>query len=486
MKNKIMLITYADSFGKNLKELKFVLDRYFKREINAVHVLPFYPSSGDRGFAPITYTEVAEEFGTWDDISALAKDYELMFDFMINHLSRRSPYFQDFIEKHDESEYKDMFLRFKKFWPNGKPTQEDIDLLNKRKPYAPCVEIEFKDRTKEKIWCTFDEEQMDLDLTSDVAWNYIEETLRLLMEKGASMIRLDAFAFATKKYGTPCFFEEPETWDILSRVQKILDEKGIPMLPEIHDHYTVQQKIAAHGYTVYDFALPALVLHTLHAGSGARLKHWLEICPKNQHTTLDTHDGIGSVDVKDLISDEELNNIIRITEQNGANFKWHYSGKATDKKVVYQINCTYYSALGERDDSYLLARAIQFFTPGVPQVYYMGLLAGENDYELMERTNYPRNISRHNYTMEEIEQLVKKPVVQQLCKLMQFRNQYPVFDGQYQVADTPDDRLEICWKDAQYQAVLKADLKSHAFEIRYLDTKGNENVLDLQKDFVLE
>ena len=90
MKNKVMLITYADSFGKNLKELKGVLDRYFKREVNAVHVLPFYPSSGDRGFAPIDYRKVAEEFGDWEDIRALAGEYELMFDFMINHLSRRS------------------------------------------------------------------------------------------------------------------------------------------------------------------------------------------------------------------------------------------------------------------------------------------------------------------------------------------------------------------------------------------------------------
>ena len=479
MKNKIMLITYADSFGKNLKELKSVLDKYFKKEISAVHVLPFYPSSGDRGFAPITYTEVDEAFGTWDDIEALAKDYELMFDFMINHLSKQSSYFQDFIEKHDDSEYKEMFLRFNKFWPKGEPTQEDIALLNKRKPYAPCVEIEFKNKTKEKIWCTFDEEQMDLNLESEVTWKYIEETLHSLMEKGLSMLRLDAFAFATKRYGTSCFFLEPETWEMMERIQKILDKKKIPMLPEIHDHYTVQQKISDHGYTVYDFALPVLVLHTLYTKNSTRLKHWLKICPKHQHTTLDTHDGIGTVDVKDLISEEELNNIIQMTEKNGANFKWDHSAQAKDKKVVYQINCTYYSALGERDDSYLLARAIQFFSPGVPQVYYMGLLAGENDYELMEKTNYPRNISRHDYTIEEIEKLVTKPVVQQLCKLMRFRNEYPVFDGSYEVIDTPNDKLEICWKDGKYEAILKADLNSHEFQIKYKDASGNLNYLSI-------
>lgn len=477
MKNKIMLITYANSFGKDLKEVKWVVDHFFRREIGGIHILPFYPSSGDRGFAPVCYTEVYERFGTWEDVRALAEDYELMFDFMINHLSRRSAFFQDFVEKHDDSDFADMFLRFQKFWPDGAPTEEDVALLNKRKPSAPCVEIEFMDGGKEDIWCTFDEEQMDLNLESQVTWDYIERMLRFLMDQGASMIRLDAFAFATKKYGTDCFFLEPEIWEMMERVQKILDEKGVPMLPEIHDHFSVQLKIAEHGYTVYDFALPVLVLHTLYAHSGERLKHWLSICPRNQHTTLDTHDGIGTVDAVDLVSEEELDRIIRISEENGANFKWDYSAGSDGKKVVYQINASYYSALGERDVSYLLARAIQFFTPGVPQVYYMGLLAGENDYELMERTHYSRNISRHDYSLEEIRERVERPVVKSLCALMRFRNEYPAFDGEFLVRETADDRLVIVWSLGNYQAVLDGNLCSHDFTVCYLDEDGREQRL---------
>lgn len=479
MKNKIMLITYADSFGKNLKEMKGVIDRYFKREIHSIHILPFFPSSGDRGFAPINYREVDEAFGTWDDIKDIAGDYELMFDFMINHLSRRSPEFLDFIEKHDESEYADMFLRFCKFWPGGEPTEAEVDLLNKRKPCAPCEEITFRDGTTEKIWCTFDDEQMDLDLQNEAAWNYVESTLRFLMDQGLSQLRLDAFAFATKKVGTTCFFLEPEIWEMMDRIQRVLDEKGIPMLPEIHDHYTVQLKIAEHGYAVYDFVLPVMVLHTLFSGSSARLRHWLSICPRNQQTTLDTHDGLGTVDVVDLLSAEELQAVVRQTEQYGANFKWDYSSGNSGEKVVYQINCSYYSAVGERADSYLLSRAIQFFTPGIPQVYYMGLLAGENDYELMERTNYDRNISRHNYTLEEIDRLAEKPVVKNLCVMMRFRNEYPVFDGEMSVHDAPDECLWISWREGQYRADLKANLKDHSFVITYLDHEGVEKKLDL-------
>lgn len=485
MKNKVLLITYADSFGKNLKELKYLLDTYFRREVNGIHILPFFPSSGDRGFAPINYREVDPAFGTWEDIRALAGNYELMFDFMINHLSRRSPEFLDFIEKHDASPYADMFLRFQKFWPGGEPTPEQVELLNKRKPCAPCEEIAFADGTSEKIWCTFDDEQMDLNLESETAWRFVEDTLRFLCGQGASMIRLDAFAFATKKLNTSCFFVEPQMWEMMERVQKILDERGIPMLPEIHDHYTVQLKIAAHGYTVYDFALPVLMLHTLYSADSTRLRHWLEICPRNQQTTLDTHDGLGTIDAAELLTEEELDRVIRQTERCGANFKWDYSQNSAGKKVVYQINCSYYSAVGEDDDSYLLSRAVQFFTPGVPQVYYMGLLAGENDYELMERTHYDRNISRHNYTAEEIGERVKRPVVRRLKRLMQFRNEYPVFDGRMTVPDTEPSVLEIIWEDGAYRAALHADLADRTFTVRYTDREGREKCLHLDEDFAL-
>lgn len=469
MKNKIMLITYADSLGKNLKELKQVLDVHFDREIGAVHILPFFPSSGDRGFAPLTYEEVDPVFGTWEDVEAIGKDRELMFDFMINHLSRQSREFQDFVQNHDASAYKDMFIRFQDFWPGGAPTQEEIDMLNKRKNHAPCERIDFADGTQEDIWCTFSAEQMDLNLESELTWEFAERSLRFLMERGASMIRLDAFAFATKKLGTSCFFVEPEMWECMRRVQHILDEKQVAMLPEIHDHYTVQLKIAGHGYPVYDFALPLLVLHTLFTGNAARLKSWLSICPRQQYTTLDTHDGIGAVDAEGLLTESEIAQVVERTAQNGAVMKMDHSAKAKEKPVVYQIECTYYSALGEDDRAYLLARAIQFFAPGTPQVYYVGLLAGENDHELMKRTNYPRNISRHNYTLAEIEAAVQKPVVKKLCALMRLRNEYAAFDGETVVSELPDNLLEITRESNGCRAVLHADLVTKVFTITCSD-----------------
>ena len=152
IQNKTMLITYADSLGSNLKELATNLERYFGDSIGGVHILPFFPSTGDRGFAPVDYEQVDSAFGDWSDVERLGERYYLMFDFMINHISRQSKYYKDFQEKKDASSYADLFLRWDKFWPENRPTQEDIDLIYKRKDRAPRQEITFSDGTKEYLW----------------------------------------------------------------------------------------------------------------------------------------------------------------------------------------------------------------------------------------------------------------------------------------------------------------------------------------------
>ncbi len=124
--NKTMLITYSDSLGKNLKELDENISKYFGDAIGGVHLLPFFPSTGDRGFAPVDYDQVDPAFGDWDDVKRLGDKYYLMFDFMINHISRQSKYYKDFQEKKDASAYADLFLRWEKFWPENHPTQADM------------------------------------------------------------------------------------------------------------------------------------------------------------------------------------------------------------------------------------------------------------------------------------------------------------------------------------------------------------------------
>lgn len=478
--NKIMLITYSDSIGANLKELSAVLNRYYSKAIGGVHILPFYPSSADRGFAPMTYREVDPAFGNWEDVEALARDYYLMFDYMINHISRNSEYFQDFLKRKDASPYKDLFIRYKDFWPGGDATQEDIDRIYKRKPRPPYVEAEFADGTQEKIWCTFDEEQIDLNLPTETTKAFNRENLRFLTERGAALIRLDALAYATKKAGTDCFFVEPNIWDILKECDHTLQPLNVELLPEIHEHYSYQMKLSEHGYWVYDFALPMLVLYSLYSGKKNRLEHWLGICPRKQFTTLDTHDGIGIVDVKDLLTDEEIDFTKEYLFTNGANIKKVYNTAAYNNLDIYQVNCTYYSALGDNDKAYLLARAIQFFAPGIPQIYYVGLFAGRNDIDLLEETKVGRNINRHYYTFSEIEREEERPVVKSLIRLMEFRNSCPAFEGDLTVVDNgSENRLQLVWHSGNSCAELDADLLTKEFSIHYFDENGERTALAL-------
>lgn len=466
LENKIMLITYADSMGSNINELHEVLNKHYSKAVGGVHILPFFPSSADRGFAPMRYDKVDEAFGTFEDIDSLGKEYYLMFDFMVNHISAQSEYFKDYLKNKENSEYKDLFITYKDFWEGGEPTQEQVDIIYKRKPRAPYIEAEFADGSREKVWCTFCEEQIDLDVTKEKTREFIKKTLIDMCSHGAAVIRLDAFAYAVKKAGTSCFFIEPDIWELLYEIEDIVKSRGGEILPEIHEHYTIPMKIADKGFWVYDFALPVMVLHALYNHTGKYLKKWLEMCPMKQFTTLDTHDGIGIVDVKDLLPDEEIEKVKEQMYSQGANVKKIYSSEAYNNLDIYQVNTTYYSALGNNDRSYLLARAIQFFAPGIPQVYYVGMLAGSNDTELMERTKNGRDINRHYYTAEDIDKEQERPVVSDLKRLMELRNSHPAFglDGSISV-EANGDKLVIIRSCGESKIKLTADLTDYSFTI---------------------
>ena len=476
-----MLITYSDSLGKNFKELHEILEKHVGDAIGGIHLLPFFPSTGDRGFAPSDYTQVNAAFGDWSDVEKLGEKHYLMFDFMINHISRKSIMYKDFKKNKDNSAYKDVFFRWEKFWAQAgenRPTKADVDLIYKRKDKAPIQEIEFADGSKENLWNTFGEEQIDINVKSDAAKKFFRETLENMVAHGADLIRLDAFAYAVKKIDSNCFFVEPEIWELLDKIREILQPLGAELLPEIHEHYSISQKIAAHDYFVYDFALPMIVLYTLYSGKTERLAEWLRISPMKQFTTLDTHDGIGVVDAREILTDEEIDYTSEHLYRVGANVKRKYSSAAYNNLDIYQINSTYYSALGNDDATYLLSRVFQVFAPGIPQIYYVGLFAGENDIALLESSKEGRNINRHYFTKEEVAQEVERPIVEKLLNLLKWRNISPAFDleGSISIETPTETSIQIIRKDAtgQHNAVLFADTANKNYVIT---ENGNEIIL---------
>ena len=475
VENKVMLITYANTMGKDLVALNEVLDRHFEGVFGGIHVLPFFPSSGDRGFAVINYDIVDPELGTWNDIDRLGEKYYLMADFMLNHVSIRCEEFKDYMKNGDSSPYKDMFIDWNEFWPNGEPTEKDLEVLYRRKEKGPYMEFTRDDGKKVLLWNTFFQEQLDIDPYSVATQDYYQRNLGLIA-KHVPLIRFDAFAYASKRPGTSCFFVEPDIWEVLNIGMKPLKESGTEMLPEIHENYHIQLKMAEKGYWVYDFALPMLLLHGLMTGRTDRLIHWLNICPRKQFTTLDTHDGIGVVDVAGLLTDEEIDIVrekvdeITLPAKPYMKFPGIMIKTSGEQARRYQLSSTYYSALSCDDKAYLLARVVQFFTPGIPQVYYVGLLAGENDIEALKRGEEPRSINRHTYTEAEIAEAVQKPMLKDMYKIMQFRNTHPAFNGEVKIADDKSDgTLTITWINKTEFAKLDANFKDKSFCITCSD-----------------
>ena len=249
------------------------------------------------------------------------------------------------------------------------------------------------------------------------------------------------------------------------------------MLVEIHSYHKRQIEIAKHVDWVYDFALPPLLLHALFSGQAEPLKAWIRMRPNNALTVLDTHDGIGIIDIgadpqdrqnsPGLVSSADLDRLVERIHENSGGQSRQATGSAASNLDLYQVNCTFYDALGRDDRAYLLARAIQFFMPGVPQVYYVGLLAGENDMALLAQSGVGRDINRHRYIQPEIEQALHRPVVQDLLDLIRLRNSHAAFGGQFELLESQSESLHLRWTAGEAMAQLYVDFVKLDYRLAY-------------------
>lgn len=467
MKNGVLLSVYPDGLGSDLKELGSVLKHSLAGIVENIHLLPFFPSSGDRGFAPVRYDETDPRLGSWADVEKICSEFPVMCDFMVNHLSPLSPFFQDVIRKGKDSEYWKLFLHWNEFWGSCGPCEEEYNALYRRRPVPPYTDYRLADGQEERFWTTFSSQQIDIDISFAEGKQFVSDTLRFLSGKHIACVRLDAVACTTKKRGSSCFFVEPEIYEVLDWIRCEAEKDGLEMLPEIHGDASMRAKLSDRGYFTYDFALPMLMLYSLYSGNSAKLAAHLRSCPDNQLTILDTHDGIGVIDAKSLLSEEEISFVKDSVFRHGKDLKSEYNTMLYGNLDIYQINTTYYSALGNDDNAYLIARAVQFFAPGIPQVYYVGLLAGPNDVELLELTKNGRDINRHSYSIEEFEIETKRPAVQALFLLCKFRNTSQAFQGKsvLDVEELSSSVLRLTRTSGTAQACMTADFSRKTMKI---------------------
>jgi sucrose phosphorylase len=465
------LLTYPDSLGGDLPALERLLEGPLAGLFRGVHVLPPFPSSGDRGFAPLTYAEIDRRFGGWEDIRRIASDHDVLLDLMINHLSRQSLEFQDFARRGRRSQYADLFITLDKVWPGGDPPDDDVKRIFLRKPDAPFSTITIEETGEtERIWTSFGSvdwsEQIDLDVNSATTRSLIAAWLESFARRGVHIVRLDAVGYVIKKPGTSCFMVEPEIYDFLDWVSGLAAGYGLVVLPEVHDRYPTHERLADRGFWTYDFVLPGLLLHAFETGDARRLADHLARSPDRQFTMVDCHDGIPvRPDLDGILDPTEMVGLAELIVRQGGNVNRILSGSHTADGDVHQLNCTYYSALGCDDDRYLAARAIQLFARGVPQIYYVGLLAQENDLAAVERTGDGRAINRHDYTIGEVEMALRRPVVRRLLELVRLRNLHAAFEGTLDVKGD-GSRLQMRWQKGDASCELEVDLDSGRSTVR--------------------
>jgi sucrose phosphorylase len=480
------LIAYADRFGGSIAGLNSLLDGPLSEAFDGVHVLPFFThyDGTDAGFDPVDHTSVDPRLGDWADVSALASERSVMVDLIANHVSAGSPEFVDFLDKGDASPHAPMFLTLSSLWPDG-ATEADLAAIYRPRPGLPFSPV-MAGGERRLVWTTFSPEQVDLDIRATETWNYHTRIIDQMTSAGVTLIRLDAIGYVGKAPGTSCFMT-PEALAYLTRLREYANTKDATVLLEIHGHYSQQLEAAAQVDYVYDFALPPLVLHAIHAHDPDPLVKWLGLRPDNSITVLDTHDGIGIIDVSPskpggnedgLLDRKEVAALVDSIHRASRGESKLATGTAAANLDIYQVNCTFYAAVGSDDERYMLARLVQLFVPGVPQIYYVGLMAGRNDMDLLKSSGVGRDINRHHFDAEEIATDLHRPVVQSLLSALALRRTHPAFRGECTYA-VNDAVLTLTWTAEDGAALaLEADFGAGSARILSQSSGGDVAATD--------
>lgn len=491
MNNKPMLNAYPDSMGGKLSDIVSLLGtKEMKNAFGAFYILPsIYHSDLDRGFSVIDY-EINEELASRQDLESLKQlGIALKLDFILNHTSAGSPQFKDLVNKGKESEYKDFFINWNDFWQGYgsmtedgyiQPEQKYLDKMFFRKPGLPILMVQFPDGKKVPYWNTFYQEetdsgylgQMDLNLKSPKVWNFYADTLKKIASYGADIVRLDAFAYAPKEPGEKNFLNEPGTWELLERIEELASPYKLTLLPEIHAAYEekIYKKIADQGYMTYDFFLPGLVIDAIENKRSNFLAAWAkELVEQDIKVVnmLGCHDGIPILDLKGILPEVDIQKLIDLIVARGGMVK-NLHGQ---KNIYYQVNSTYFSALGESEQKLLMARAIQMFMPGKPQIWYLDLFAGSNDYEAVKRAGNSghKEINRTNLTLSGMKNAFERDIVKKQIEMIRFRNTNRAFeDGAKINIEDEEGLLRIIWENGIFKAGLTVDFVNEKYEIKEL------------------
>jgi len=407
--NRPLLITYADTLlapnEPPLVTLKRFLMRHAGAGIGSVHLLPFFPASSDDGFAVIDYRMVDHHLGSWDDVRSLADDYPLMFDLVINHCSRESLWFADFVSGREPGRH--FFITL---------TEASDTSAVVRPRSTPLITAVHTYAGIRHVWNTFSDDQIDLDFSNpDVLATFVE-ILCFYVAQGASLIRLDAIAFLWKRLGTSCM-SLPETHIVVKVLRALLDHAAPYVRLVTETNVPHEENISYFGsgdeaHMVYQFSLAPLLLYSYVFGDASYLTTWAArlTAPPPGTTYLNfiaSHDGIGLRPLEGLVPEESVRRLVSRMHDRGGFVTLRDAGDGSQKP--YEINISLYSAFGESLAPYLAAHTVLLSFQGLPALYVHSLLATPNDLDLVEQTGRTRSINRGHWSLDALEARLADP-----------------------------------------------------------------------------
>lgn len=413
-----LVITYGntlvDGQHKPLDLLRDFLNRYLRGVINGVHILPFFPFTSDDGFAVTDYRLVNSQLGDWSDIQRIGEEFRLMSDLVLNHVSSLSTWF---------SEYRQGHAPYDKFFVEASPEDDLSEVVRPRT--SPLLREVMTANGPKHVWCTFSHDQIDVDFHNPEVLLEFLRIMRLHIDNGVRIVRLDAVAFVWKELGTNCI-HLPQTHAIVRLMRLLCDyaEERVVLMTETN--VPNAENLSYFGnrneaHMIYNFSLPPLLLHALLSGNSLHLNQWLMRMPPAQLGCAylnfsASHDGIGVRGAEGLLSNNELDQMIQCVRAAGGLVSMRALADGSQKP--YELNITYFDALkgtieggedGLQVARFICSQSIVMALEGVPAFYIHSLLATHNDHAGVEKTGVNRAINRHRWDYPELRALLDDP-----------------------------------------------------------------------------
>ena len=461
--NDAVLITYGDSlidgYHKPLDLMHDFLLNHMKGVVNGVHILPFFPFTSDDGFAVTDYRKVNPQLGEWADITRIGSEFHLMSDLVLNHVSSQGVWF---------NAYRQGQKPYDKFFFEADPA-DDVSMVTRPRTTPLLQEVETAMGTR-YVWCTFSHDQIDLDFRNPDVLLEIVRIIRLHIDMGVRIIRLDAVAFLWKELGTNCI-HLPQTHAVIQLMRLLMDYATETVILLTETNVPKAENLSYFGrrneaHVVYNFPLPPLTLHAMMSGSARYLNDWQRTMPPAPLgcaylNFTASHDGIGMRPAEGLLPPPEIGQIIDTIHEIGG--KVSMRSLPGGGEAPYELNCTFFEAMGRtfkgtddlHFDRFLCSQTIPMSLEGIPAFYIHSMLATPNDLEAVERRGMNRAINRHRWDYPELQEKLADPetiharVLAALSERLKIRAQQPGFHpNATQFTLNVDDRIFGLWRQS--------------------------------------